>query len=33
MTRLAGPFTDAYWRLNVSAITGTFSVAGAIAVQ
>lgn len=33
MTRVAGPFTDAYWRLNVSAITGTFSVAGAIAVQ
>lgn len=33
MTRLAGPFTDQYWRLNISAITGTFSVAGAIAVQ
>jgi len=34
LARVAGPFTsEAYWRLNVSAITGTFSVAGAIAVQ
>lgn len=33
MTRVAGPITDAYWRLNISAVTGTFSVAGAIAVQ
>lgn len=33
MTRVAGPITDQYWRFNVSAITGTFSVAGAIAVQ
>ena len=32
-TRVAGPLTgEAYWRLNVSAITGTFIVAGAIAV-
>lgn len=30
MTRVAGPITDTYWRFNVSAITGTFSVAGAI---
>lgn len=33
MTRVAGPITDAFWRFNVSVITGTFSVAGAIAVQ
>lgn len=34
MTRLAGPFAgETHWRLNVSAITGTFQVAGAIAVQ
>ncbi|MEU8055712.1 hypothetical protein [Microbispora bryophytorum] len=33
MTRIAGPVTDTYWRLNVSAITGTFVVAGAIAIQ
>jgi hypothetical protein len=34
MTRVAGPFaSEAYWRLNVSAITGTFSIAAAIAVQ
>lgn len=30
MTRVAGPFTDTYWRFNVSAVTGTFSIAGAI---
>jgi len=32
MTRVAGPITDTYYRFNVSAITGTFSVAGAIAI-
>jgi hypothetical protein len=31
-TRVAGPFTDTYWRWNVSAITGTFSIAGAIGI-
>jgi hypothetical protein len=34
LARVAGPFAgETYWRLNVSAITGTFTVAGAIAVQ
>lgn len=33
MTRVAGPITDSFFRMSVSAITGTFSVAGAIAVQ
>jgi hypothetical protein len=34
MTRVAGPFAlETHWRLNVSAITGTFNVAGSIAVQ
>lgn len=34
MTRVAGPFVgETHWRMNVSAITGTFQVAGAIAVQ
>lgn len=34
LARVAGPFSgETHWRLNVSAITGTFSVAGAIAVQ
>lgn len=34
MTRLAGPFSgETHWRLNVSAVTGTFSIAAAIAVQ
>lgn len=33
MTRVAGPVTDTYYRLNVSSITGSFVVAGAIAVQ
>lgn len=33
MTRVAGPFSgETYWRMNVSAITGTFSVAGAIGI-
>lgn len=33
LVRVAGPATDTFYRLNVTAITGTFSVAGAIAVQ
>lgn len=34
MTRLAGPFVgETHWRLNISAITGTFSIAAGIAVQ
>lgn len=33
LTPIAGPITDRYWRLNVSAITGTFHVAGAIGVR
>lgn len=34
LTRVAGPFVgELYWRLNVSAITGTFTVAAAIGVQ
>lgn len=34
MTRVAGPFAgETHWRMNISAITGTFNVAGAIAVQ
>lgn len=32
MTRVAGPITDDWFRFDVSAITGTFTVAGAIAV-
>lgn len=31
-TRVAGPLTETHYRLNVSAITGTFTVAGAIAI-
>jgi hypothetical protein len=30
--RVAGAITDTHWRLNVSAITGEFTVAGALAV-
>ncbi|MGH3978087.1 MAG: hypothetical protein ACRDRZ_03635 [Pseudonocardiaceae bacterium] len=34
MTRVdAAAITDTWWRLNISAITGTFTVAGALAVQ
>lgn len=34
MTRLAGPFAgETHWRLNVSAITGAFTIAAAIGVQ
>lgn len=32
MTRVAGPITDTHYRFNVSAITGEFSVGGAIAI-
>jgi hypothetical protein len=32
-TRLAGAITDGYWRMNISAITGTWTVAGAIGIQ
>jgi hypothetical protein len=32
-TRLAGPLTDTWYRLKVTAITGTFSVAGAIGIR
>ncbi|WP_435111874.1 hypothetical protein [Nocardiopsis synnemataformans] len=31
--RVAGPITDTYWRLNVSAITGEHTVAGVIGIQ
>lgn len=31
-TRLAGPITDTYYRFNITAVTGTFSVAGAIGI-
>ncbi|MEU8379778.1 hypothetical protein [Streptosporangium sp. NPDC048865] len=33
MTRVAGAIADTHYRLNISAITGSFTVAGAIAVQ
>lgn len=33
MTRVAGAIADTHYRFNVSAITGAFIVAGAIAVQ
>lgn len=32
MTRVAGPLTDTFYRFNVTAVTGTFSVAGAIGI-
>lgn len=32
MTRVAGPITDDWFRINVSAITGTFTIAGAVGV-
>jgi hypothetical protein len=32
MTRVAGPITDTYFRVNVSSITGTFQLASAIAI-
>lgn len=33
LARVAGPITDTHYRLNVSAITGTSNVAGAIGIQ
>src|SRR5574342_298257 len=33
MTRVAGAVTDDYWRFNVSAVTGTFSVAAAFGIK
>lgn len=33
MARVAGPATNTYYRFNVTAITGTFSVAGTIGIQ
>ena len=34
LARVAGPFVaETHWRLNISAITGTFQVAGWIAVD
>lgn len=33
MTRVPGPLTDSFFRLNVSAITGTFNMAASIGVQ
>jgi hypothetical protein len=33
MTRIAGPFAgETWWRLNVSSVTGTFQVAGAVGI-
>jgi len=32
MTRVAGPITDTWYRMRVSAITGSFTVAGAIGI-
>ncbi len=31
-TRLAGPVTDGFYRFNITAITGTFLIAGAIGI-
>lgn len=33
MTRVAGPITDTFWRVNCSAQTGTFVISAAIAQQ
>jgi len=33
LTPVAGAVTDTWWRLRVTAITGTFTVAGAIGIQ
>lgn len=33
LARVAGPVADTFFRFNVSAVTGTFSIAGAIGVQ
>ena len=32
VTRLAGSITDTYYRFNVTAVTGTFTLAGAIGI-
>lgn len=32
LARVAGPITDAFYRLNVSAVTGTFQIAGAVGI-
>lgn len=32
-TRLAGPVTDQWWRLNVSACTGSFLLAGLVGIR
>ncbi len=32
-TRVAGSITDTWWRVNVTAITGTFTIACAIGIQ
>jgi hypothetical protein len=33
MTRVAGPITDTHFRLNATAVTGTFNVAAALGVK
>jgi hypothetical protein len=33
MTRVAGSITDTFWRFNVTAVTGTFQIAGAIGIR
>jgi hypothetical protein len=33
MTRVAGPITDAFWRFNCSAQTGSFTISGAIGIK
>jgi hypothetical protein len=33
VTRVAGPITDDYWLVNVTAITGTFNIAVAVGIQ
>lgn len=32
-TRVAGPITDTYYRFNVTAVTGSYSLAGAIGIK
>ena len=32
-TRVAGPITDTWWRMRVTSVTGTWTVAGAIGIQ
>ncbi len=32
-TRVAGSITDTWWRIRVTAITGTFSIAAAVGIQ